>query len=152
MENLQSLRAAGFHLALDDFGTGYSCLAYLKNLPLSCLKVDRSFIREVNTDPQTASITYAIVAIAKALQLKVIAEGVETQEQCSFLWSLQCDEIQGFLFNKPMPQEDVSAILMDIAERRARLQSSLELPASDDMPYGRYLPHMEAKPQANRPQ
>ncbi len=141
MENLNLLRNAGFGLALDDFGTGYSCLAYLKRLPLTCLKVDRSFIKEVNTDPEYASITCAIVAMAKALGLKVIAEGVETQEQCSFLWSLQCDEIQGFFFNKPMPHNEVTLLLADIAERRLRMQTPQELlPMDDGIPYGRSLP------------
>jgi diguanylate cyclase (GGDEF)-like protein len=122
MENLRKLREVGFGLALDDFGTGYSCLSYLKRLPLTALKVDRSFIREVNTDPEYASITYAIIAIAKALKLRTVAEGVETQEQCQFLWSAQCDAIQGFLFNKPMPPDNITALLLETAERRTQYQ------------------------------
>ncbi len=124
MENLERLRAAGFQLSLDDFGTGYSCLAYLKRLPFSCLKVDRSFIRQSHTDPDYASITYAIVAVAKALKLKVIAEGVETQEQCAFLWQLQCDQVQGYLFGRPVAAQEITTGLFDISDRRRRFQDA----------------------------
>jgi diguanylate cyclase (GGDEF)-like protein len=118
MENLKRFREAGMELAVDDFGTGYSCLAYLKRMPFTCLKVDRSFIKQVNTDPEYASITYAIIAIAKALHMRTVAEGVETQEQCAYLWQLQCDAVQGYLFNKPMPAEDCTRLLANIGERR----------------------------------
>ena len=126
MENLKKLREAGFMLTLDDFGTGYSCLAHLKRLPLTGLKVDRTFIREVTTDPEFATITHAIVAIAKAMKLRVTAEGVESQEQCTFMWQLQCDYIQGTLFSHPLGADGVSTMLMGIAERRAHFQGTLQ--------------------------
>ncbi len=118
MENLKRFREAGYGLAVDDFGTGYSCLAYLKRMPFTCLKVDRSFIKQVNTDPEYASITYAIIAIAKALRMRTIAEGVETQEQCTYLWQLQCDAIQGYFFNKPAPAEECTRMLAEITNRK----------------------------------
>lgn len=118
MENLKRFREAGYGLAVDDFGTGYSCLAYLKRMPFTCLKVDRSFIKQVNTDPEYASITYAIIAIAKALRMRTVAEGVETQEQCAYLWQLQCDAIQGFFFNKPAPAAECTRMLSEISERK----------------------------------
>jgi EAL domain-containing protein (putative c-di-GMP-specific phosphodiesterase class I) len=127
MENLKRFREAGMSLAVDDFGTGYSCLAYLKRMPFTCLKVDRSFIKQVNTDPEYASITYAIIAIAKALRMRTVAEGVETQEQCAYLWQLQCDAIQGYLFNKPMPADDCTRILNEIVERRQAFMQHIQL-------------------------
>jgi diguanylate cyclase (GGDEF)-like protein len=125
LENLKCFREAGFGLAVDDFGTGYSCLAYLKRMPFTCLKVDRSFIKQVNTDPEYASITYAIIAIAKALRMRTIAEGVETQEQCTFLWQLQCDAIQGFLFGKPVAAIECSRLLKEINDRRKMFEEHL---------------------------
>ncbi len=127
MDNLTKFKEAGIGLAVDDFGTGYSCLANLKKLPITCLKVDKAFIKEINSDSEYATIVYAIIAIAKALKLKVIAEGVETQEQCSFLWSMQCDAIQGYLFNKPIPPKNITDILMDSLNRRKLFQSQLQM-------------------------
>jgi diguanylate cyclase (GGDEF)-like protein len=130
MENLRKFREAGMSLAVDDFGTGYSCLAYRKRMPFTCLKVDRSFIKQVNTDPEYASITYAIIAIAKALRMRTVAEGVETQEQCAYLWQLQCDAIQGYLFNKPMPADDCTRMLAEIGERRKAFLQHIQLAES----------------------
>ena len=99
---LQALRDTGVRIAIDDFGTGYSSLAYLKRFPIDCLKIDRSFIRDLPEDRDDASITRSIIAMAHNMKLEVVAEGVETVPQLDFLHAHGCDEIQGFLFSKPL--------------------------------------------------
>jgi EAL domain-containing protein (putative c-di-GMP-specific phosphodiesterase class I) len=105
---LQELKAMGLKLAIDDFGTGYSSFSYLKHFPIGKLKIDRSFIRDVAIGPDDAAITAAIISMAKTLNLKVIAEGVETEAQMSFLRSHNCDEIQGYYFSKPLSTSEVA--------------------------------------------
>jgi diguanylate cyclase (GGDEF)-like protein len=105
---LQELKAMGLKLAIDDFGTGYSSFSYLKHFPIGKLKIDRSFIRDVAIGPDDAAITAAIISMAKTLNLKVIAEGVETEAQMSFLRDHHCDEIQGYYFSKPLSIAEVA--------------------------------------------
>ncbi|MGB8862663.1 MAG: PAS domain S-box protein [Candidatus Sulfotelmatobacter sp.] len=105
---LQELKAMGLTLAIDDFGTGYSNFNYLRQFRVSKLKIDRSFIRDVAVNPDDAAITTAIISMAKSLNLKVIAEGVEDEAQMSFLRAHQCDEIQGYYFSKPLAVDKVA--------------------------------------------
>jgi diguanylate cyclase (GGDEF)-like protein/PAS domain S-box-containing protein len=109
---LWELKRMGVSLAIDDFGTGYSSFSYLKHFPIDRIKIDRSFIREISTNPNDAAIARAIIAMSHSLGLKVIAEGVETKEQLDLLRSGNCDEIQGFYLKKPVPAEEVSPLLL----------------------------------------
>jgi diguanylate cyclase (GGDEF)-like protein len=110
-ETMRSLRGAGLHLALDDFGTGYSSLAYLKRFPFSSVKIDRAFVTDMTTNPGDAAIAKAIIGIGHSLQLKVVAEGVETAEQVQLLREGGCDQIQGFYFSKPVPGDEFAGML-----------------------------------------
>jgi diguanylate cyclase (GGDEF)-like protein len=105
IEVLRAIRALGVHVTLDDFGTGFSSLSYLSRLPLDVLKIDRSFVRDMTIGPDGMSVVTNIMALAHSLKLKVVAEGVETEEQARLLRLLKCDEMQGFLFSKPVPGE-----------------------------------------------
>ncbi len=109
--SLQELKSIGVHLSLDDFGTGYSSLSRLKDLPLSTLKLDQSFVNAVTRDKSNAAISRAIISLSHNLDLRVTAEGVETTDQLEFLRGLGCDEVQGYLFSRPLPAADVTAFM-----------------------------------------
>jgi diguanylate cyclase (GGDEF)-like protein/PAS domain S-box-containing protein len=111
IEKLKAMQSLGLHIALDDFGTGYSSLSYLARLPINSLKVDRSFIMQMSKGPEQMAIVATVVSLARALNLKVVAEGVETEEQTNLLRLLRCDEVQGYLFGRPVPPEELEGKL-----------------------------------------
>jgi EAL domain-containing protein (putative c-di-GMP-specific phosphodiesterase class I) len=107
---LHALQENGVRLAIDDFGTGYSSLSYLKRFPIHTLKIDRSFVKDLDKDPESAAIGKSIIALAHNLNLKVVAEGVETEQEMAFLQDSGCDYMQGFLFHRPEPAEGLTQI------------------------------------------
>ncbi|HLM59724.1 MAG TPA: EAL domain-containing protein [Pyrinomonadaceae bacterium] len=113
VETLRELRNLGIKISIDDFGSGYSSLAYLKNLPLDTLKIDRTFVTDISGDSCDAAIIKTIITLARNLRLKTIAEGVETKEQSTILSALGCDEMQGYLFSKPLAAEALENILKE---------------------------------------
>ena len=110
---LTEVRQLGVKVAVDDFGTGYSSLSYLKQLPIDTLKLDKSFVTGATTDPDDAALVMAIVTLAHNLRLRVVAEGIETDEQLAFLRLLRCDEGQGYLFSRPQPAELLGQTLLE---------------------------------------
>jgi len=110
---LRDLKAMGISLTIDDFGTGYSSLAYLKRLPIDCVKIDASFVRGIPEDASDVAITETILAMSRSLGLKVVAEGVETRDQVRFLEVRGCNEMQGYYFSKPLPAEQLVAYLRE---------------------------------------
>ena len=117
---VRQLKNLGLRLALDDFGTGYSSLSYLRRFPMDVLKIDQSFTRDVTSDEGAASITRAIIAMARSLNMTTVAEGVETQEQLDRLSTFGCDVMQGYFLGRPQPVDRITALLNDrpqLAER-----------------------------------
>jgi diguanylate cyclase (GGDEF)-like protein/PAS domain S-box-containing protein len=112
IEKLNAVRGLGVNIAIDDFGTGYSSLSYLARLPVETLKIDRSFVITMLHDPNTAMLVQTIISLAHSLRLKVVAEGVESEEQAKVLQLLRCDEMQGYLFSKPLPLEQTGELLL----------------------------------------
>jgi diguanylate cyclase (GGDEF)-like protein len=111
IEKLAAVRDLGIGIAIDDFGTGYSSLAYLARLPVETLKIDRSFIITMTKDPTTMTLVQTIIQLARSLRLKVVAEGVETEDQANILRLLRCDQMQGYLFSKPLPAAELVTLL-----------------------------------------
>jgi diguanylate cyclase (GGDEF)-like protein/PAS domain S-box-containing protein len=122
IEKLHELKLMGIRVAVDDFGTGYSSLNYLKRFPIDTLKIDKTFVADVCKDPHDTAIVRAIITLGHALDLTVIAEGVETQEQLKYLSSLGCDVVQGFLFSKSLPAPVFEELLIE--QRRAAASST----------------------------
>ncbi len=110
-ETFEALSELGLSIAIDDFGTGYSSLSYLKKFPIHRLKIDRSFVRDVTHNQADAAIVQAIIALAQRLDLRLIAEGVETHEQWEFFYDRDCEEIQGYFFSRPLPAADIPMLL-----------------------------------------
>ena len=111
IDKLKEARKLGVAIAIDDFGTGYSSLGYLAKLPMQALKIDRSFIITMLAEPDTMTLVSTIISLAHSLKLKVIAEGVDEEEQARVLRQLRCDELQGYLFSRPVPFDEITALL-----------------------------------------
>jgi EAL domain-containing protein (putative c-di-GMP-specific phosphodiesterase class I) len=122
---LRRLSEAGVRIAIDDFGTGYSSLAYLTQFPVSALKIDRSFVRDMSRDRNDATIVRTIIEMAHSLGVTVVAEGVETEEQATLLQLLRCEQAQGFLFTPPLPAHELIRLYRRLA-RQPALEASLE--------------------------
>jgi EAL domain-containing protein (putative c-di-GMP-specific phosphodiesterase class I) len=105
------LRSRGAEIVLDDFGTGYSALSYLRDLPVTCVKIDKSFFTDIPNNLQSCAVVNAIINLSTALGLKVVAEGVETERQAAFLTSIECEAMQGFLVSPPLPPAGMTAWL-----------------------------------------
>jgi EAL domain-containing protein (putative c-di-GMP-specific phosphodiesterase class I) len=108
---LKILRAKGIKVAIDDFGTGYSSLSYLRKFSVDVLKIDQSLVRHISTTPKETTIVTAVISIGRSLGLRIVAEGVETLEELTFLQTLQCEEAQGFFFSRPVPSGQFGTLL-----------------------------------------
>jgi EAL domain-containing protein (putative c-di-GMP-specific phosphodiesterase class I) len=120
IETLRRLKDLGVHIAVDDFGTGYSSLQYLRQFPIDCVKIDRSFVRGLPASGEDAAIVAAVIELGHSLGLSVTAEGVETEEQLAHLSAAGCDTAQGYLFSRPQSAEAIDALLADPDAFRAQ--------------------------------
>jgi EAL domain-containing protein (putative c-di-GMP-specific phosphodiesterase class I) len=126
IDTLRGIRELGVKIFLDDFGTGYSSLSYLRRFPIDTLKMDQSFVREVTENPDDAAIARAIISMAHALNMQVTAEGVETKEQFEFLRAEGCDSVQGHLFSKAVPAEELAEILREGSIQMERVEETAD--------------------------
>jgi EAL domain-containing protein (putative c-di-GMP-specific phosphodiesterase class I) len=110
---LENLRHLGVQIAVDDFGTGYSSLSYLKKFPVDALKIDQSFVRLIATTTDDTPLVTAVISLGKSLKLRVVAEGVETQDELAFLEAHGCEEAQGYYFSRPVPADQCARLLKD---------------------------------------
>jgi len=137
---LDSIQSRGIRLAIDDFGTGYSSMSLMKQFPIDTIKIDRSFVRDLPDDTEDQAIAQAIISMGKALGMTVVAEGVETVEQEAFLRDHGCDEMQGYLFSKPLPSQQMADLL-----RSAPLMISPPLQPETEGPAGKSAPQSRPK-------
>ena len=133
MRVLKAIKGLGVMLAIDDFGTGYSSyssMSLLKKFPIDVLKIDRSFVREITSNSEDKAIADAIIALGRALDLTIVAEGVETAEQEAFLRAHHCDQIQGYLVSKPVPADEFAAFMADrmLAELKTQVAKAAPCP------------------------
>lgn len=131
ISTLDRLNELGVEISMDDFGTGYSSLSFLKRFPVDSVKIDQSFVRDISTDPDDAAIAEAIIVLAKSLRLRVMAEGVETEDQWYFLRTRGCDQGQGFLFSEPIPASEVLAWYQATQSQRSTFQQKALWPGSN---------------------
>jgi EAL domain-containing protein (putative c-di-GMP-specific phosphodiesterase class I) len=122
---MQRLRERGIHLALDDFGTGYSSLAYLKRFPINTLKIDKAFIDDIATSPEDRHMAQAIITIAHNLGLKVVAEGVEHENQLAILRRFECEMLQGYLYSKPLNSVKFENLLKENQHLKQIIQKTI---------------------------
>jgi Amt family ammonium transporter len=133
LATLRAVKDLGVHIALDDFGTGYSSLSYLRRFPFDGIKIDKCFVGAQQQDSGTRAILEAVLAMSNRLNLRVVAEGVESEEQLAMLREQGCDEVQGFLLGRPMPRGEVQDFLRSIIEGAGRDGRHLRLAASNSM-------------------
>jgi EAL domain-containing protein (putative c-di-GMP-specific phosphodiesterase class I) len=127
MRTLKAIRELGVHFAIDDFGTGYSSLAHLKRMPVNSIKIDKSFILNMESDNDSAVIVRAIVELGHNLGLKVVAEGVETLAAKKMLMEFDCDEAQGYYFSRPVTADDISCLMRTMQSTRSNLPGLIEV-------------------------
>ena len=120
-EILRALKGLGVRIALDDFGTGYSSLSYMKRFPIDALKIDQSFVRDMTSDSDDASIVSAVIDMGRSLNMRVVAEGIQTRDQLQFLKARHCPEGQGFYFAPPVPAEQLTGLLSEGIVRKSFL-------------------------------
>jgi len=130
MRVLKAIKNLGVMLAVDDFGTGYSSMSLLKKFPIDVLKIDHSFVREITSNSEDKAIADAIIALGRALDLTIVAEGVETLDQENFLRAHHCDQVQGYLISKPVPADEFAAFMADriLAELKTQVAKAAPRP------------------------